>query len=111
MLVAEVTQPSLGVGYEIGRAFDMNKKMLCLYRPQPGKRVTKYFTIARLFPSVNYPLGYMTITVTVPTYNLYFPGAGLSAMIRGIHNGSSVTVRDYDESEVESILQTFFSSS
>ena len=39
VLVAEVTQPSLGVGYEIGRAFNMNKKILCLYRPQPGKRV------------------------------------------------------------------------
>lgn len=40
VLVAEVTQPSLGVGYEIGRAVDMNKKILCLYRPQPNKRVT-----------------------------------------------------------------------
>lgn len=32
-------------------------------------------------------------------------------MIRGIHNNSSVTVRDYNETEVELILQTFFSSS
>ena len=31
-------------------------------------------------------------------------------MIRGIHNGSSVTVRDYVETEIESILRTFFSS-
>ena len=38
VLVAEVTQPSLGVGYEIGRAVDMDKRILCLYRPQPGKR-------------------------------------------------------------------------
>ena len=37
VIVAEVTQPSLGVGYEIGRAFDMNKPILCLYRPQQGK--------------------------------------------------------------------------
>jgi len=36
-IVAEVTQPSLGVGYEIGRAFDMKKPILCLYRPQPEK--------------------------------------------------------------------------
>merc|ERR1711971_375247 len=28
-LVAEVTQPSLGVGYEIGRAVAMDKKILC----------------------------------------------------------------------------------
>ncbi|MCE9643137.1 MAG: nucleoside 2-deoxyribosyltransferase [Candidatus Andersenbacteria bacterium] len=32
VIVAEVTQPSLGVGYEIGRAEDMGKKILCLYR-------------------------------------------------------------------------------
>ena len=37
-IVAEVTQPSLGVGYEIGRAVAMDKKILCLYRPQDGKR-------------------------------------------------------------------------
>lgn len=38
VLVAEVTQPSLGVGYEIGRAIDMKKKILCLFRPQSGRR-------------------------------------------------------------------------
>ena len=38
VIVAEVTQPSLGVGYEIGRAYAMNKPILCLYRPQPEKR-------------------------------------------------------------------------
>eukprot|EP00088_Acartia_fossae_P039085 TRINITY_DN4067_c0_g1_i1.p1 TRINITY_DN4067_c0_g1~~TRINITY_DN4067_c0_g1_i1.p1 ORF type:complete len:156 (-),score=32.30 TRINITY_DN4067_c0_g1_i1:554-1021(-) len=37
VIVAEVTQPSLGVGYEIGRAVAMNKPILCLYRPQEGK--------------------------------------------------------------------------
>ena len=36
-MVAEVTQPSLGVGYEIGRAVAMGKKVLCLYRPSPDK--------------------------------------------------------------------------
>ena len=36
-LVAEVTQPSHGVGYELGRAVAMGKKILCLYRPQPDK--------------------------------------------------------------------------
>lgn len=38
VLVAEVTQPSLGVGYEIGRAVEMNKKILCLFRPESGRR-------------------------------------------------------------------------
>jgi nucleoside 2-deoxyribosyltransferase len=32
LLVAEVTVPSLGVGYEIGRAIEMGKPVLCLFR-------------------------------------------------------------------------------
>lgn len=40
VLVAEVSTPSLGVGYEIGKAEDMNKKMLCLYRNQQNKRLS-----------------------------------------------------------------------
>ncbi|XP_032220735.2 putative 2'-deoxynucleoside 5'-phosphate N-hydrolase 1 [Nematostella vectensis] len=39
-VVAEVTQPSLGVGYELGRALEHKKNVLCLYRPQPGKRLS-----------------------------------------------------------------------
>ena len=37
VVVAEVTQPSLGVGYEIGRAVAMKKNILCLFRPDSGK--------------------------------------------------------------------------
>lgn len=33
VVVAEVTTPSLGVGYEIGRAVEWNTPVLCLYRP------------------------------------------------------------------------------
>lgn len=32
LLVADVTVPSLGVGYEIGRAIEMGKPVLCLFR-------------------------------------------------------------------------------
>jgi len=32
-LVAEVTIPSLGVGYEIGKATEWGKPVLCLFRP------------------------------------------------------------------------------
>lgn len=32
LLVAELTTPSHGVGYEIGYALDLNKPVLCLYR-------------------------------------------------------------------------------
>ena len=38
VVVAEVTRPSLGVGYEIGRAVAMEKKILCLFRPDSTKR-------------------------------------------------------------------------
>ena len=36
-LVAEVTTPSLGVGYEIGKATEWSKPVLCLYRPAEGR--------------------------------------------------------------------------
>ena len=35
-LVAEVTTPSLGVGYEIGKATEWGTPVLCLYRPDNG---------------------------------------------------------------------------
>jgi len=38
VLVGEVTQPSLGVGYEIGKAEEWGKSVLCLYRPAPGHK-------------------------------------------------------------------------
>jgi nucleoside 2-deoxyribosyltransferase len=40
VLVAEVTTTSLGVGYEIGLAESLHKKILCLYRPSTGKRLS-----------------------------------------------------------------------
>ncbi|XP_078098855.1 5-hydroxymethyl-dUMP N-hydrolase [Sander vitreus] len=40
VIVAEVTQPSLGVGYELGRAVDMKKNILCLFRPWSGRRLS-----------------------------------------------------------------------
>jgi hypothetical protein len=40
VLVAEVTTPSLGVGYEIGRSVEWGKRIICLYRPTGGKRLS-----------------------------------------------------------------------
>lgn len=40
VIVAEVTTPSLGVGYELGQAEAAGKKMLCLYRPGPERRLS-----------------------------------------------------------------------
>ena len=59
-LVAEVTTPSLGVGYEIGKATEWGKPVVCLFRPDahprlsamvagsPGVRLVKYRTLAEL---------------------------------------------------------------
>jgi hypothetical protein len=40
IIVAEVTAPSLGVGYELGQAESMNKKIICLYRETENKRLS-----------------------------------------------------------------------
>ena len=37
---AEVTSVSMGVGYEIGRAVESGKKILCLFRPNSGKNIS-----------------------------------------------------------------------
>jgi 2'-deoxynucleoside 5'-phosphate N-hydrolase len=39
VIVAEVTNPSLGVGYEIARGLDMGKKVICL-KSNNGKRLS-----------------------------------------------------------------------
>ena len=39
-LVAEVTTVSMGVGYEIGRAVESGKKVLCLFRPNSGTNLS-----------------------------------------------------------------------
>ena len=41
VIVAEVSTPSLGVGYEIGKADEWGKRILCLYRQtEEGKRLS-----------------------------------------------------------------------
>lgn len=40
VVIAEVSTPSFGVGYEIGKAEDIGKKILCLYRKQSDKRLS-----------------------------------------------------------------------
>ena len=39
-LVAEVTTPSLGVGYEIGKATEWGKSVLCLFRTESGSMLS-----------------------------------------------------------------------
>ena len=40
LMVAEVSTPSLGVGYELGKAEALGKPILCLYREQDGRRLS-----------------------------------------------------------------------
>ena len=40
IIIAEVTNPSLGVGYEIGRAIEHNKKIICLYRDIKNQKIS-----------------------------------------------------------------------
>lgn len=40
VFIAEITVPSMGVGYEIACAGTFGKKSLCIYRPQDGKRIS-----------------------------------------------------------------------
>lgn len=40
IVIAEVSTPSLGVGYEIGWTESRKKKILCIYHPSEGKRLS-----------------------------------------------------------------------
>jgi len=53
IVVAEVTQTSLGVGYEIGWA-DGKKPIVCLYREQEGKRLSAMLTGNKNLTVFNY---------------------------------------------------------
>lgn len=39
-VIAEVTNPSLGVGYEIAKAEEWGKPVLALYRPSPDRKLS-----------------------------------------------------------------------
>ena len=40
IIIAEVTTASLGVGYEIAKAQEWHKRILCIYRQKEGTRVS-----------------------------------------------------------------------
>jgi hypothetical protein len=62
IVVAEVTKVSLGVGYELGRMVERNislpkekkKEMLCLYRPQKGRRLSPMISQSESLEIVEY---------------------------------------------------------
>jgi 2'-deoxynucleoside 5'-phosphate N-hydrolase len=54
VLVAEVTSVSMGVGYEIGRAVESGKKVLCLFQPDSGKNLSAMIAGCPDLTLVNY---------------------------------------------------------
>ncbi|MFW5663017.1 MAG: nucleoside 2-deoxyribosyltransferase [Bacteroidota bacterium] len=54
VIIAEVTTVSMGVGYEIGRAVEMGKKVLCLFRPGSGKNLSAMIGGSPLLELKNY---------------------------------------------------------
>jgi hypothetical protein len=87
VVIAEVTQPSLGVGFEIARAITLNKPILCLFRPSSGQRMIIFIFV--IFIS-----------------NFLFKG--LSALIRGSANNRSFFVGNYEQREhFEKFIQDF----
>ena len=54
VMVAEVTNPSLGVGYEIGRALENNKKVICLFRNSSDKRLSAMIRGAKELICIDY---------------------------------------------------------
>jgi len=54
VVVAEVTTASLGVGYELGRGIEHGKNILCLYREQPGKRLSAMVSGCEKLTNVTY---------------------------------------------------------
>jgi nucleoside 2-deoxyribosyltransferase len=54
LVVAEVTSVSMGVGYEIGRAIESGKRVLCLFRPETGKNLSAMIAGCSDLTLVNY---------------------------------------------------------
>lgn len=54
ILVAEVTTVSMGVGYEIGRAVESGKKVLCLFRSVSGRNLSAMIAGCPDLKLVNY---------------------------------------------------------
>ena len=101
VLVAEVTQPSLGVGYEIGRAVEHQKRVLCLFRKESGQSEHCPATVAIDTTQPSIPLPSPPLPCPLPS------PADLSAMVRGAEG--ALTVVDYtSELELDKVLEDYF---
>ncbi len=68
IIIAEVTTPSLGVGYELGYAEMLKKRIICIYRVQEGKQVSRMV----LGNKYNECFEYKEITDLEPIFNRVF---------------------------------------
>ena len=53
-VIGEITAPSLGVGYEIGKAEEWGKPILLLYRETPGKKTSAMLNGSRFNELITY---------------------------------------------------------
>ena len=54
IVIAEVTTPSTGVGYELGIAEKLNIPTLCLFKPTEGKRLSAMVSGNAIFSCIEY---------------------------------------------------------
>lgn len=54
LLIAEVTNPSLGVGYEIAKAESMGKPVICLFRESGDRSLSAMISGNRNFEIIRY---------------------------------------------------------
>jgi nucleoside 2-deoxyribosyltransferase len=54
IVIAEVTQVSLGVGYELGFAESLNKRIVCLFNTESGKSLSAMVRGNRNLEVINY---------------------------------------------------------
>eukprot|EP00050_Salpingoeca_kvevrii_P000757 m.155205 g.155205 ORF g.155205 m.155205 type:complete len:177 (+) comp10202_c0_seq7:2039-2569(+) len=66
VVVAEVTQPSLGVGYELGRAVEMKRRVVCLFRPASGRSLSAMIAGAVTDDNLFSVHSYQTLEDAVP---------------------------------------------
>ena len=88
------------MGYEIGRAIENKKKILCLFRPDSGKCKL----MVSFFKNFCIIINHIVRDVTFVCFLLV-----LSAMIRGAIDDNLV-VKDYKEEDIPHILEEFFKS-
>ncbi|MCA9356115.1 nucleoside 2-deoxyribosyltransferase [Candidatus Nomurabacteria bacterium] len=67
IVIAEVTTPSLGVGYELGRAEAKGKRVICLFREGGDKKLSAMILGNKKFITIQYS----DMTELPDIFNLY----------------------------------------